>query len=186
MHARLGEIYLEQKRYPDAIQELEAVRAAGQADAAANDALLRAYLGAKLNDKAIALLPELLAQPGAGPDLYLLQGSLLLDKRQYPDAAKAFRRAGELQPDSPVPFTNLASTLYLMKDFPGTVAALEKVSALGKDTAGTYFLRAITLEKLDQKPEALENYQKFLALDENKNPDQVFQARSAARSLLAS
>jgi tetratricopeptide (TPR) repeat protein len=70
-----------------------------------------------------------------------------------------------------------------MKDFPGTVAALEKVTALGKDTAGSYFLRAITLEKLGQKPEALENYQKFLALDENKNPDQVFQAQQRSKIL---
>ena len=183
IRARLGELYLEQNRYADAIQELEAVRTAGHADAAANDALLRAYLGAKQNDKAMALLPELLSQPGAGPDLFLLQGSLLLDKRQYPDAAKAFRRASELQPDSPVGFTNLASTLYLMKDFPDTITALARVSALGKDTAGTYFLRAITLEKLDQKAEALENYQKFLALDENKNPDQVFQAQQRSKIL---
>jgi tetratricopeptide (TPR) repeat protein len=183
VRARLGEIYLEQKRYADAIQELEAVRAAGQADAAANDALLRSYLGAKLNDKAMALLPELLAQPGANSDLYLLQGRLFLDKRQYPDAAKAFRRASELQPDSPEGFTNLASALYLMKDYPATVAALQRVSALGKDTAGTYFLRAITLEKLGQKRPALENYQKFLALDEKKNPDQEFQARQRSKIL---
>jgi tetratricopeptide (TPR) repeat protein len=183
VRARLGEIYLEQKHFSDAIRELEAVRSIGRADAAVNDALLHAYLEAKQNDKALALLPDLLAAKPDNSELHLLRGSLLMEKRQYPDAAVSFRRASELAPNSPEGFTNLASALYLMKDYPGTVAALEKIGALGKDTAGSYFLRAISLEKLSRKQPALDNYQMFLAADGKKNPDQEFQARQRSAIL---
>lgn len=100
-----------------------------------------------------------------------------MEKRQYPGAADAFRRAIELAPQEAQGYTNLASALYLMKDYEGTVMALEDVAALGKDTAGSYFVRAITLDKMGMKDTAYENYQKFLASDEQKNPDQEFQAR---------
>jgi len=177
LRIRLGEIYLHQKRYPDAIRELETVRGGGSKDESVNRALLEAYLQAKENDKALALLPELLAQNPGDVDLPMLNGSLLMEKRQYPDAAASFRRAIELAPQSPQGHTNLASALYLMKDYEGTVAALAKVAALGQDTAGSYFLRAISLDKLGMKAPAYDNYQMFLESDEKKNPDQEFQAR---------
>src|SRR3989338_4810752 len=60
LRIRLGEIYLHQKRYPDAIRELETVRGGGSKDESVNRALLEAYLQAKENDKALALLPALL------------------------------------------------------------------------------------------------------------------------------
>ena len=182
LRIRLGELYLDEKRLTDAIRELEAARAAGSTTVLVNDALLHAYLEVKQNDKALALLPELLAQDGSNAELYLLQGSLLMEKRQYQQAVGSFRRSIELAPESAGGYTNLASALYLIQDYPGTVGALEKVTALGKDTAGSYFLRAITLDKLGAKQPALENYQRFLAADGKKNPDQEFQARQ--RSLI--
>ncbi|MBI4480921.1 MAG: tetratricopeptide repeat protein [Acidobacteria bacterium] len=177
LRIHLGEIYLHQKRYPDVIRELEAVRSGGSKAESVNRALLEAYLQAKANDKALALLPELLAQNPGDADLHMLNGSLLMEKRQYPDAAASFRRAIELAPQSPQGHTNLASALYLMKDYEGTVAALASVAALGQDTAGSYFLRAISLDKLGMKAPAYDNYQMFLESDGKKNPDQEFQAR---------
>ena len=63
------------------------------------------------------------------------------------------------------------------------MAALAKVAALRQDTAGTHFLRAISLDKLHQIEPALENYQRFLELDAGKNADQEFQARQRIRIL---
>lgn len=174
---RLAEIYLQQKRPVDAIRELEAARAGAPPNLRISEALLDAYVRSKQNDKALALLPELLSQRTGDAELYLLQGSLLMEKRQYASASDSFRRAIELAPQSPPGYTNLAAALYLIKDYQGTVAALDKLAALGKDTAGSYFLRAITLDKLELKGPAYDNYQKFLASDEKKNPDQEFQAR---------
>jgi hypothetical protein len=41
----------------------------------------------------------------------------------------------------------------------------------------TYFLRATTFDNLKAIPQAVENYQRFLAVDDGKFPDQEWQAR---------
>ena len=183
LRLRLAEIYISQKRFADAIQELEAARAAGSPSFDLNYTLLQAYVESKANDKALALLPELLTQDEQNEDLHLMLGSLRMEKRQYREAATAFRRVTELEPNLTPGYTNLASALFLLKDYAGTVVALERVAALGEDTAGTYFLRALALDQLDRKPAALENYQRFLEADGEKNPDQNFQARQRIRVL---
>ena len=50
---------------------------------------------------------------------------------------------------------------------------IEKVEALN---AGQWFIRALCYDKLVQIQPALDAYRKFLELDQNKNPDQVWQA----------
>jgi tetratricopeptide (TPR) repeat protein len=180
---RLGEILLVQGHTEEAVRELEAARAVGAAGPALSDTLLQAYLKTKQTDAALALLPELIAQQENNSELRFLEGTLRMEKRQYAEAAEAFRRAAALDPQSAPAYTNLASALYLLKDYAGTIAALERVAALGKDTAGSYFLRAIALDKLEQKATALENYQRFLAINERKDSDQEFQARQRVRVL---
>jgi len=49
--------------------------------------------------------------------------------------------------------------------------------------AGVWFVRAICYDKLNQPKLALEAYQKFLALDQDKNLDQVWQARERSKVL---
>ncbi|HWP84719.1 MAG TPA: tetratricopeptide repeat protein [Terriglobia bacterium] len=183
LRIRLAGIHLREKRLPEAIRELEAARAAAAGDAQLNRMLLNAYLQAKENDKAEALLPEMLALAPADAELRMLQGSLRMERRQFAQAAESFRSAIQLAPEAAAGYTNLASALYLLKDYAGTVAALEKVAVLRQDTAGTYFLRALALDQLGLKEAAYDNYQKFLAVDAQKNPDQEFQARQRSRTL---
>jgi tetratricopeptide (TPR) repeat protein len=183
LRLHLAGIYISQKRFADAIPELEAARALERPSFELNYTLLQAYVESKSHDKALALLPELLAQNEQDEELHLILGSLRMEKRQYREAAAAFRRATELEPNLTPGYTNLASALFLLKDYPGTVAALERVAALGQDTAGTYFLRALALDQLGLKPGALENYQRFLAAEGEKPADQDFQARQRIRVL---
>jgi Tfp pilus assembly protein PilF len=49
--------------------------------------------------------------------------------------------------------------------------------------AGVWFIRAICYDKLKQTKLALEAYQKFLELDQDKNPDQVWQAKERSKVL---
>ena len=49
--------------------------------------------------------------------------------------------------------------------------------------AGSWFLRALCYDSLNQAKPALEAYQKFLELDQNKNPDQVWQAQERSKVL---
>jgi tetratricopeptide (TPR) repeat protein len=177
LRIRLADLYLRQKRVPDAVQELEKARAALSDDSGVNRALLDLYLEAKENQKAHRLLLDMLAQNPGDTNLHMLQGSLFMEERRYSAAAAAFRRAVELEPQEVAGFTNLASALFLMKDYEGTVSALETVASLGKDTSGTYFVRAVSLDHLGLKDAAYDNYEMFLATSEEKTPNQEFQAR---------
>jgi len=55
--------------------------------------------------------------------------------------------------------------------------------ALGAEAPGNLFFRALTHDRLQQRPEAIENYNKFLATSQGKFPDQEFQARQRVRIL---
>ena len=134
-------------------------------------------------EKALALTREILLQEGRNPEMRLVYGRLLMEKRDYRAAAQEFGQAAALQPQSVEAFRNWASALYLSGEYEATVGALGKISELKQDTAGTYFLRAISLDKLHIRKPALENYQKFLAIDAGKNPDQEFQARQRSKLL---
>ena len=140
--------------------------------------------GGKYQEKEMALLREILAAEPRNAEMHLLQGRLWMKSKKYNDAAAEFNQAAQLQPQSAEAYTNLASAFYLQGEYETTIGALAKVSALQQDTAGTYFLRAICLDKLHVIKPALENYQRFLALDEGKNPDQDFQARQRSRIII--
>jgi len=191
MRLRLGELYLKQKQFPDAQQQFETLRAQGDRSLLVAKDLLQAYLGpepdkTELNAnsaKAIDLVKEILAQEANNPEMHLLYGKLRMDRKEYGAAAAEFSQATKLQPESAEAYTNLASALYLSGDYPSAVAALGKISELHEDTAGTYFLRAICLDKLQLRKPALENYQQFLAADGGKHPDQEFQARQRSKLL---
>lgn len=184
LHRRLGQLYSLEKRSSEAIAEFEAAQALDSSPEVARE-LLQSYLQdlEPHRDQALALVRQILEKDADNRDLRFLYGTLWMGKKQYAEAAEQFRRVTELQPDRVEGYTNLASALYLLKDYPGTVAALAKVTELRQDTAGTYFLRAITLDRLELRQPALENYQRFLEQDEGKNPDQEFQARQRIKVL---
>jgi hypothetical protein len=78
----------------------------------------------------------------------------------------------------------------VLDDFPRALAALDRVKALGGETPGDRFFRAIILDKTSARATsnktkqlklALEAYQNFLATSQGKFPDQEFQARQRAR-----
>jgi hypothetical protein len=77
-------------------------------------------------------------------------------------------------------WNELASALIISENFSQGLAALDRLKALGKETPGDLFFRAITLDKLRQLKPALEAYEKFLAADNGAHPDQEFQARHRA------
>ncbi|MBI4442896.1 MAG: tetratricopeptide repeat protein [Acidobacteria bacterium] len=187
---RLGQVYAASQKFEAAAEQFEALRKAGDSSPELREALLQAYLrGSAANpaankEKAAALLEEILAQDESNAEMRLLYGRLQMEKKQYRQAAEQFLRVARLRPDSAEVFSNLASALYLVQDYAGTVAALDRVAALKQDTAGTYFLRAIALDKLGQLQPALDNYQRFLDTDEGKNPDQEFQSRQRIQVLL--
>src|SRR5581483_7434769 len=120
IRARQGQLYLRQKKFSEAAAQLEAARAAGDRSLSVAKDLLQAYLSAagsqqekqEREGKEIALVQEILDQEEGNAEMRLLYGRLLMDRKQYREAAAQFRRSIELQPTSEA-YANMASSLYL-------------------------------------------------------------------------
>jgi Tfp pilus assembly protein PilF len=179
---RLGELLLETKEYAGAIPHLEEAYAKDSTQEN-RAALAVAYLFDKQLDKALPLLEKSVAAEPSNYDVRMMYGRALRDKRQFPPAATQFSEAARLKPGEAKTWSELGGVLYMMEEYPQSLAAFDKARALGEDTPGNWFLRAIILDKLHQVKPALEAYQRFLSMSQGKNPDQEFQARQRARIL---
>jgi tetratricopeptide (TPR) repeat protein len=177
---RLGELLIETKRYPEAIDRLEKVIQKDPTPAHAL-ALAHAYRLNKQPDKALPLLERAVAGDPKNFDLLMIYGTSLRDEKKYNAAAREFYMAAQQRPDSKEAWSELAGMLILLNDFPQALAALDRVKALGGETPAHYFFRAIMLDKTKQYKPALDSYQKFLATAEGKYPDEEFQARQRVR-----
>ena len=113
----------------------------------------------------------------------MFYGRILRDERKFPSAAEQFSAATKIKPDAPEAWTELAGVLIMAEQPVEGLAALDHVRALGAETSGHFYLRAITLDRLKQPKEALEAYNKFLAVSQNVNPDQEFIARQRVKAL---
>ena len=76
-------------------------------------------------------------------------------------ASEQFLAAAQLKPDSVEAWNELASALINSENYLQGLAALDRVKALGKETPGDLFFRAISLDKLRQLKPALAAYQAF-------------------------
>jgi hypothetical protein len=64
-----------------------------------------------------------------------------------------------------------------------TLKALDYRAKFLPEGPATYFLRATTYDNLKAVPQAVEYYQRFLAADAGKLPDQEWQARHRLMAL---
>ena len=71
--------------------------------------------------------------------------------------------------------------LYLLERYPQVLAALDQARQLGDQSPANFYFHAIIYDKLHDLKPALENYDKFLAASQGKNPDEEFKARQRAR-----
>ncbi|MBI3279537.1 MAG: tetratricopeptide repeat protein [Acidobacteria bacterium] len=179
---RLGELLLESGKAAAAIPHLQA--AVQKSPTAANRyALAAAYVANKETVKALPILEQALEAEPANPELRLMYARALRDQRQFEPAAEQFFRVTQAKPDSAEGWSELAGMLVLLERYPEALAALDKVRALGTETAGHHYLRAIVLDKHQQYKPALESYEKFLSMSQGKNPNEEFKARQRVRIL---
>lgn len=181
--ARLVRLLVDQQKYDLAVAELD------RADAGQSPSLdslrLRAdiQIAQKKLDDAIATLQR--AIQIAPNDARLLGGlgRLYLQKRDFPSAEKQLKAALQLEPNNPAFWKDLSSTYLLSDNCPATLAALDRIAKLETPGAGSWFVRGLCYDKLHQPQPALDAYQKFLALDQDKNPDQRWQAEQRSKIL---
>ena len=69
------------------------------------------------------------------------------------------------------------------KNYQLTLKALDYRAKFLPEGPASYFLRATTFDNLKAVPQAVDYYQRFLAADEGKLPDQEWQARHRLMAL---
>ena len=177
---RMGVLLLESGQAVEAVAELE--NAVKTSPTAANRfALATAYLKSKQNDKALPLIAAAVQQEPRNVELRLTLGRLLREAKNLPGAAAEFYNAAQADPKALMAWRELASTLFLLGNYQGSLAAFDKLRALGEETPAQWYLRALCYDRMQLYKEALPAYQKFLAVSEGKSPEEEFKARQRIR-----
>ena len=110
-------------------------------------------------------------------------GRAYLQVRDFANAEKELKSAIQLDANKMDYWKDLSSTYYLSKNYPATLAVLDHIDKFETPGPGSWFIRALCYDSLNQPKPALEAYQRFLELDQNKNPDQVWQAQERSKVL---
>jgi Flp pilus assembly protein TadD len=181
--ARLVHFLVEQSNNDEALAELD--RAEAGKPPTLDSLRLRADLqiAQKKYDDAIVTLQRALALTPNDPQLIGGLGRIYMQKHDYASAEKQLKIAIQLDPKNIAYWKDLSSSYYLSGDCVSTLASLDVIAKVEPPAAGGWFIRALCYDKLHQIKPALEAYQKFLTMDENKNPDQVWQAQQRSAVL---
>lgn len=144
-------------------------------------ALAQAYMMTKQDDKALAVTAQLVAAEPQAYDVRMFAGKLLLNLHKIGAAANQFAAATKIKPDSVEAWRELSAALVINQNFAEGIAALDRLRALGVETSGQLFFRALSYDHLHQLKDALAAYNKFLETSQGKNPDEEFKARQRVR-----
>lgn len=160
-------------------------RAAKDRPETVGDLKLRSAIYYRKRDfaQAVAVLQK--AEPMAPSDasIHASLGHALLETKDYPNAARELNQALRLDPSSPSTLRDLVSVEYLQNNFTGTLAALDALAQREQPNAGDSFVRALCYDHINQPEQALAAYQRFLAMNTDKNSNQYFQATERVRFL---
>lgn len=179
---RLGELLLASGQAADAVTHFQA--AIAKSPTTANRAALAAaYLKNKEPEKALPVVEQILATDPNNFEIRMLHGRILRDQRKFPQAAQDFFRGTQIKPDSAEAWSELAGALVLAEEFPSALGALDRLAALHAEKPGHVYLRAIVLDKINQRKPALESYERFLGMSNGQRPDEEFKARQRIRIL---
>jgi len=182
--SRTIHLLLEQKQYDAALAELDRAEAGGKAptlDSLRSRADIQ--IAQKKYDDSIATLRKAIAIAPNDAELHGGLGRVYLQKRDFPNAEKEIKAALQLDKNNLVYWKDLRSTYYLAGNFQATLAAQDLIAKAEPPGPGEWFIRALCYDKLNQPKLALEAYEKFLQLDHDKNPDQVWQAQQRSKVL---
>jgi Flp pilus assembly protein TadD len=173
---RLLHILIAQQQYDAALAEID--RASAGQQPTVDTLKLRAdvQIAQKKLDDAIVTLRQAVALAPNDAPLHGGLGHVLLQKLDFPAAEKELKNALQLDRNNLAYWKDLSSVFYLGGNYPATLSALDVIAKAETPNAGQWFIRALCYDKLDEVQPALDAYRKFLELDQNKNPNQVWQA----------
>jgi len=181
--SRVIHLLLDQKQYDAALAELD------RADAGKPPTLdsLRSRADIQIaqkkwDDSIITLRKAVVLAPGDA-ELHGGLGRVFMQKRDFASAEKELKAALQIDHNNLVYWKDLRSTYYLGGNYSATLATQDLIAKVETPGPGEWFIRALCYDKLNQPKPALEAYEKFLELDQDKNPDQVWQAQQRSKVL---
>ena len=176
LRERFVQLLVANKQFDEALAETEK---SANGHAPTLEALrLRAdiLIGQNKFDEAIASLKQAIALAPRDAQLHGGLGRLYLQQREFADAERELKMAIQLDKNNVFYWKDLTSTFYLGGNYAAALAGYDVVEKMEKPGAGVWFIRALCYDKLNQVQPALDAYRKFLDLDQNQHPDQVWQA----------
>jgi Flp pilus assembly protein TadD len=181
--SRLIHVLIEQQQYDAALAELDRVDVGKPASLDSLKLRADIQIAQKKFDDAIATLRLAIALAPNDAQLLGGLGRIYMQKRDFASAERELKAALQVDRNNLVYWKDLSSTYYLSGNCPATLAALDLIAKAETPAAATWFIRALCYDKLHQLHPALEAYQKFLDMDQGKNPDQVWQAQERSKVL---
>jgi len=110
-------------------------------------------------------------------------GHVLLETHDYANAARELTESLQIDAKSTETLRDLVSAEYLGKNFQGALAALDLLAKRESPNAGAWFIRGSSYDHMKQPEAALDAYNKFLAMNTDKNSNEYFEAAARARFL---
>ena len=180
---RVIRLLMDEEQYDAALAELD--RSDAGQPASIDSLKLRAdiLIAQKKWKESTEVLRRALALTPNDAQLHAGLGRVYLQTREFPSAEKELKIAIQLDGRNIVYWKDLSSTYYLGKNYGATLAVLDQIAKVETPGAPTWFIRALCYDSLNQPKPALEAYQKFLEMDQNKDKDQVWQATERSKVL---
>jgi Flp pilus assembly protein TadD len=181
--ARLIRLLVNAQEYDAALVELD--RTEAEKPPSLDSLRLRAdiQIAQKKWAEAIVTLRQAIALAPHDAQLIGGLGRVYLQKRDFASAEKELNAALQIDRNNLVYWKDLSSTYYLSGNCPATLATLDLIAKAEPPASGAWFIRALCYDKLHQFKPALESYEKFLALQQGKTSDQVWQAQQRSKVL---
>src|SRR6266550_348516 len=181
--ARLIHLLVELQQNDAALAELDRLDAGKRPTLESLKLRADVQIAGKKWDDSITTVQQALVLAPNDAQLHGGLGRILLQKRNFAAAEKELRIALRLDGKNLTYWKDLSSTFFLEGNYPAALATLDEIAKVEQPGAGVWFIRAICYDKLNQPKPALEAYQKFLEIDQDKNPDQVWQAKERSKVL---
>ena len=181
-HARFVHLLMDQGQNDAALAELDRADA-GKPNVESLKLRADIQVAQKKWADAIATLHQAVALAPNDAQLRGGLGRTFLQVRDFPNAEKELKTAIRLDAKNIDYWKDLSTTYYLSKNYAATLGVLDRIDQFATPGAGGWFLRALCYDSLNQPKPALDAYQRFLELDQNKNPDQVWQAQERSKVL---
>ncbi len=174
---QLGRVLAAEGKSEQAAQELQQGLKTDPGDSNAALELGTLYVQAGKDSEAEAQFRIAVQKMPQDAEAHYALGSLLMHEKKYPEAQQELLLAVKLKPDLADAYGNLAVVASANQNYELALKALDYRAKFLPESAVSYFLRATCFDNLKASKQAVEYYQRFLAEDAGKLPDEEWKAR---------